>query len=150
MSTVKPKAEFGSQSMTSESWTLDQFIPSDTRVGNETVLRIVENMQRIGWSESELFGVHMALEEAIINAIKHGNKLAPEKAVHVEVVADGGGFFLRVTDEGEGFDPSAVPDCTLDENLELTSGRGLMLMNHYMDTVKYNERGNSLEIRKSR
>ena len=150
MSTVKPKAEFGSNTMTSETWTLDQFIPSDTRVGNETVLHIVDNMQRIGWSESELFGVHMALEEAIINAIKHGNKLSPDKSVHVEVIADTEGFYLRVTDEGEGFCPSSVPDCTLDENLELTSGRGLMLMKHYMDVVEYNDRGNSLEIRKAR
>jgi serine/threonine-protein kinase RsbW len=136
--------------MTTDTLSLDQRIASDTRVGNAVVIMIVENMQRIGWSESELFGVHMALEEAIINAIKHGNKLAPEKQVHVEVEADSESFMLRVTDEGEGFDPAAVPDCTLDENLELGCGRGLMLMNHYMDEVRFNERGNSLEIRKAR
>ncbi len=136
--------------MGSETWGLDQYIASDMRVGNAMVMQIVENLQRIGWGESELFGVHMALEEAIINAIKHGNKESANKEVHVCVEASLHSFFLRVTDQGDGFDPSAVPDCTLDENLELGSGRGLMLMNHYMDMVQYNEQGNSLEIRKSR
>lgn len=136
--------------MVIETWSLDQRIASDTRVGNAMVIQIVENLQRIGWQESELFGVHMALEEAIINAIKHGNKESDEKEVHVCVEASSQSFFLRVTDQGDGFDPAAVPDCTLDENLELGSGRGLMLMNHYMDLVQYNEQGNSLEIRKSR
>lgn len=136
--------------MFAATWTLDRRIPSDTRVGNEIVIHIVDNMQRIGWSESELFGVHMALEEAIMNAIKHGNNGEADKEVHVLVEATDSSFMLRVTDEGEGFDPESVPDCTLEENLELGSGRGLMLMNHYMDVVQYNEAGNSLEIRKAR
>lgn len=131
-------------------WNYDEWIPSDTSLGNKVVLLIVENMQRIGWSEQDIFGVHMALEEAIINAIKHGNKRDPEKKVRVEVNSTIEYFFLRVTDEGQGFDPDAVPDCTADENLELGSGRGLLLMRHYMDEVNFNSRGNELEIRKRR
>ena len=92
----------------------------------------------------------MALEEAIVNAIKHGNQEDPEKKVHVVVNSTLQEFYLQVTDEGDGFDPDAVPDPTLDENLELGSGRGLMLMRHYMDHVVYNDRGNSLEVTKHR
>ena len=131
-------------------WNYDEWIPSDTTVGNKVVLFIVENMQRIGWPEKDMFGVHMALEEAIINAIKHGNKRDPEKKVHVIVDSTLEEFYLKVIDQGEGFDPDAVPDCTAAENLELGSGRGLLLMRHYMDEVKYNEVGNELEIRKKR
>ncbi len=133
-----------------QTWTYDQRIASDCNMGNRLVLDIVKQMQEIGWNESELFGIHMALEEAIINAIKHGNREAEDKQVHVVVEASTDSFFLRVTDEGEGFNPDDVPDCTADDNLELCSGRGLMLMYHYMDSVSYNDTGNSLEIRKSR
>ena len=132
------------------TWNYDEWIPSDTALGNKVVLLIVENMQRIGWPENDMFGVHMALEEAIINAIKHGNLRDPAKQVHVIVQATLQDFYLQVTDQGDGFDPDAVPDCTADENLELGSGRGLLLMRHYMDEVKYNETGNQLEIRKKR
>lgn len=131
-------------------WNYDDHIPSDTNLGNKLVMMIVENMQRIGWPDSEVFGIHMALEEAIINAIKHGNKRDPDKKVHVQVETTLEKFYLKVTDEGEGFDPNAVPDCTADENLELGSGRGLLLMKHYMDEVTYNDRGNVLEVRKRR
>ena len=131
-------------------WNYDEWIPSDTTLGNKVVLLIVENMQRIGWPEKDMFGVHMALEEAIINAIKHGNKRDPEKQVHVVVNSTLEEFYLKVIDQGQGFDPDAVPDCTAAENLELGSGRGLLLMRHYMDEVVYNDVGNQLEIRKKR
>ena len=92
------------------TWSYEEHIASDPKVGNKTVLMIVENMQRIGWLESDLFGVHMALEEAIINAIKHGNLEDPDKRVHVVVNSTSEEFYLKVTDEGEGFDPDDVPD----------------------------------------
>ena len=131
-------------------WNYDQVIPSETSLGNKIILQIVENMQRIGWPEQDMFGIHMALEEAIINAIKHGNGCDPKKHVHIIVNSTSDSFYLKVVDQGEGFDPDKVPDPTLDENLELGSGRGLLLMRHYMDEVLYNDRGNQLEIRKKR
>jgi len=133
-----------------DSWNYDEWIPSDTSLGNKVVLQIVQNMQQVGWPEQDMFGVHMALEEAIINAIKHGNKRDPDKQVHVIVKATRESFYLKVTDQGEGFDPNAVPDCTAEENLELGSGRGLLLMRHYMDEVSYNDQGNELVVRKTR
>jgi serine/threonine-protein kinase RsbW len=134
----------------SQTWIFDQFIASDLQIGNQIVLHIVSRMEEMGWRESELFGIQMALEEAIVNAIKHGNRCDREKRVHIVVEVTGDSFYLRVTDEGQGFDPGKVPDCTADENLEECSGRGLKLLNHYMDEVLYNEAGNSLEVRKRR
>ena len=90
----------------------------------------------------------MAMEEAVMNAIKHGNKRDPSKSVRVVITLSGNQFHACVTDEGEGFNPDAVPDPTLDENLEKTSGRGLMLMSNFIDVVKYNELGNSVELTK--
>lgn len=131
-------------------WNYDEWLPSDTSVGSKVIGFIVENMQRIGWPENELYGIHVSLEEAIINAIKHGNQRDPEKRVHVVVKSTPQDFYLLVVDEGPGFDPDAVPDCTAPENLELGSGRGLLMMRHYMDEVIYNDSGNQLELRKNR
>ena len=72
----------------------------------------------------------------------------PGKKVHVVVKSTAEDFYLKVTDQGPGFDPHKVPDCTAPENLELGSGRGLLMMRHYMDEVIYNHLGNQLELKK--
>ena len=85
-----------------------------------------------------------------MNAIKHGNGLDCDKKVHVEIKVTGDEFYSRITDDGEGFDPGDVPDPTADENLEKTSGRGVMLIKNFVDKVAYNEKGNSIELFKSK
>jgi len=118
-----------------------------------TELRRVEDMilpalAAKGYGERYLFAVKLALEESVINAIKHGNQLDSTKKVTIEFSVDDEKTVLSVTDEGEGFDPSAVPDPTKDENLEAFSGRGLVLMRAYMDKVEFNEKGNSVTMTK--
>ena len=94
--------------------------------------------------------LHLALEEGLANAVKHGNKLDPTKRVHVECELSEKGFFsIVIRDEGDGFDPNDVPDCTLPENLDKPSGRGLMLMRAFMDDIRYNDVGNQLTITKT-
>lgn len=91
------------------------------------------------------YGYHMAevsLEEALCNAIIHGNRLDPTKTVKVQVFGDGTRFGIAIEDEGNGFRPEDVPDPTDPENLYREHGRGILLMNHYMDSVEYNQRGN--------
>lgn len=99
---------------------------------------------------SDVFGIHLAAEEAIVNAIKHGNAYNPEKNVQIEMNVGADRVSLRVTDEGPGFDPLDVPDPTEDENLENESGRGVMLIKAYMTDVRYNDRGNSVFMEKVR
>lgn len=138
-------------SMTTDStWNFDDSIESDPVVGIKLIDQMVSELENRGWTEKEVFGIHMSLEEAIINAIKHGNKEASDKRVSIQARIGTKEFYICVTDEGEGFDPDDVPDPTLDENLEIGSGRGLMLMKHYMDSVQYNDVGNSLELSKAR
>lgn len=86
------------------------------------------------------------LEEAFLNAVKHGNKMDPTKMVTLEYSVDEEKVEIRMTDEGEGFDPRSIPDPRVGENLYRPEGRGLLLMNAYMDVVEYNEQGNGLRM----
>ncbi len=95
-------------------------------------------------SSSDIFSIRLALEEALINAIKHGNQLDRSKKVNISYRLLDNRFEVHISDEGAGFDPSDVPDPTAIENLERPCGRGVMLMRYYMDEVNYSPRGNSV------
>jgi serine/threonine-protein kinase RsbW len=94
--------------------------------------------------------VRLALEEALVNAIKHGNGLDPNKQVHVVCQISAEKVRIVIEDEGIGFRPDDVPDPTEDENLEKPCGRGIMLMRAFLSTVEYNERGNRVVLEKNK
>lgn len=123
-------------------------IPSDTQEARKVQDEIEAHLQTRLASEKEIFSVRLALEEALVNAIKHGNQMDRTKKVHISYRFVGNRLDIQITDEGNGFDPSDVPDPTAVENLERPCGRGLMLMRHYMGDVNYNERGNSVSMSK--
>ena len=123
-------------------------IPSEPKLLSRVENRVIGRLQALNYGERSLFGVRLALEEAVINAIKHGNKMDKTKKVKIAYSMDDKECVITVEDEGEGFDPVAVPDPTADENLELPHGRGLVLMRAYMDEVSFNERGNRVTMRK--
>lgn len=122
--------------------------PSSLDAYHEFVQQVLDELASLGWKQRDLFGVHMALEESISNAIRHGNKLDPTKQVDVQCRISPSLFWVSVSDEGAGFCPSKVPDCCSPECIELPGGRGLALMNAYMTHVEYNERGNSVTLEK--
>ena len=134
----------------SKQWAKRAVIPSLPEEGRKVVESILEGLRALGWQEEQLFGVHLAVEEALVNAIKHGNEMDPEKTVEIECVASGERVAIRVTEQGPGFRPEDVPDPTLDENLECPSGRGLMLMRSFMTRVEHNALGNSVLLEKVR
>ncbi len=103
-----------------------------------------------GFSKDDIFAVHLALEEAFLNAVKHGNRMDPSKKVTIEYVVDPERVEIRMTDEGPGFDPGRIPDPRVGKNLYRPDGRGLLLIRSYMNTVEYNERGNSLRMVRSK
>lgn len=103
---------------------------------------ILCKLEGSGFSNEDVFAVHLALEEAFINAVNHGNKMDPSKKVTIDYSVDLDKVEISMTDQGEGFDPGAVPDPRVGENLYKPQGRGLLLMNSYMDVVKFSERGN--------
>lgn len=97
-------------------------------------------------SDKEVFSIRLALEEALVNAIKHGNQMDRGKKVGVSYRVLPERFDVLIIDEGPGFDPGDVPDPTTPENLERPCGRGVMLMRHYMTEVTYSERGNCVRM----
>jgi serine/threonine-protein kinase RsbW len=111
---------------------------------------VVEELQAASYSRKEIFGVRLALEEAIVNAIKHGHRGDPTKKVRVRYRVTGAGVFAEVEDEGAGFDPNQVPDPLDPDNLERECGRGMLLMRSYMTTVRYNDRGTCVALCKER
>ena len=115
---------------------------------HELVQKILEQLEAFGWSKGDLFGIHMALEESITNAIRHGNKLDPSKQVEIECRMSPERFWIQIQDQGEGFDPQKVPDCRCADRLEVPGGRGLVLMQAYMSHVEYSDRGRRLTLEK--
>lgn len=132
------------------TWTSDQELPSRKGAHLALMDEILQQLERLGWNGRDYFGIQMALEESLTNAIRHGNCCDEAKRVHVECKLSHEQFWLRITDEGNGFKPHKVPDCTADENLECPGGRGLALMKAYMTSVDYNERGNCVTMEKTR
>jgi serine/threonine-protein kinase RsbW len=111
------------------------------------VLRAVRaEMAGLGFSERDLFGVELSLEEAISNGLKHGNRGDARKHVRVQWEVSEHRVLIAVEDQGAGFNPSQQPDPRAPENLLKTSGRGLLLMWHFLSWVRYNERGNRVTL----
>ena len=100
------------------------------------------------FDDHDIFSIRLALEEALVNAIKHGNQLDRTKKVHIECSIGADWVEVGVVDEGPGFDPNDVPDPLCDENLERPCGRGLLLIRHYMTEVVYHPPGNRLTMSK--
>ena len=103
-------------------------------------------MDGLGFSKEARFSIQLAMEEAVTNAIKHGNKNDPTRRVHVGYSVCADRVVITVTDEGPGFDPSRVPDPTADDRLDVPTGRGIMLMRHYMASVEYSASGNQVKL----
>ncbi len=129
-------------------WKFDKTIRSHVDAASAIVRQTVSQLNELGWSDKDAFGVHMATEEALMNAVKHGNENDESKSVKVLLIISSDEFYARIEDEGSGFDPDNVPDPCDDCNLEKTSGRGVLLIKKFVDHVCYNEAGNVIEFRK--
>jgi serine/threonine-protein kinase RsbW len=108
--------------------------------------RVLRDVDRCGYDENSQFAINIALEEGMINAIKHGNKQDPAKKVHIEATVSPRRAVIIIEDEGPGFTRNDVPDPTLEENLCKCSGRGILLMESYMNSVKYTKHGRRVRM----
>lgn len=115
---------------------------------NITIIeRLIDELCEKHSIQEEHYGnILIALTEAVNNAIYHGNKQDPSKQVSVKYEASGDRFFFRIEDDGPGFDYQNVPDPTAPENLEKPNGRGVFLMKHLSDDLKFLEEGKVVEI----
>jgi serine/threonine-protein kinase RsbW len=102
------------------------------------------------FSPKEIFGLRLALEEAGVNAIKHGHHGRQDKVVAVRYRVSLEEALFQVEDQGQGFDPESVPDPLAPENLERPSGRGLLLMRCYTTWLSYSSKGTCVTMCKKR
>lgn len=115
-------------------------LPSHIEAVADGAAAATDFIQNCGVGEEAAFGINMAVREAITNAMVHGNKEDEAKTVEVTLNCLGHELEIEVKDQGEGFDPTSVPDPTDPANILKTSGRGIFLMRTFMDEVQWSTR----------
>jgi serine/threonine-protein kinase RsbW len=128
----------------------DLFVASDLAEVRRVQDLVEAVLQANRFGETDQFAVKLAVEEALVNAIKHGNQLDPDKRVRVQYSVADDHFRIRITDEGPGFNPEDLPDPTADDFLERPCGRGVLLIRSFMTTVDFHGRGNEVEMSKAK
>jgi serine/threonine-protein kinase RsbW len=121
-------------------------IPSAFDDSRKVQEQIMAEVERVGFDEAARFAIQLGLEEAIVNAIKHGNKLDASKRVRVEAEITPQQARIVIEDEGPGFNRRSVPDPRCDENLEKCCGRGILLIEAYMTQVYWSNQGRRLTM----
>lgn len=132
------------------TWSSELRIPSVTSATSQAIDPLLAHLQTEGWTDHDIFGVHLAVEEALVNAIKHGNRECEAKLVRIQYRSKRDCVQIEITDEGEGFEPQNVSDPTSPEHLEEPNGRGLLLMRSFMTRVEFNAVGNQVLLEKCR
>ena len=128
----------------------DVCIRSDPAEARKVQQEIEDALKARHYCEHDIFAIKLAIEEALVNAIKHGNQMDCSKQVQISYQVREEEFYIVIRDEGHGFDPQDIPDPTCPENMERCCGRGLLLMRHYMSEVSYSGQGNAVRMKKLR
>lgn len=115
------------------------FNPANNRSDIDAVEKaVLEAVAAFGYPDASRFALRIALEESMVNAFLHGHRGLPEDTtIEVQYRVTNDDVTVQITDQGPGFNPTSVPNPTDDENLELPSGRGLMLIQAYMSEVRH-------------
>ncbi|MEO6334417.1 MAG: ATP-binding protein [Pyrinomonadaceae bacterium] len=125
-------------------------LPSAISLMHIVLEYLMKRVEKLGVVKSEQSNLFVALDEAFVNAVKHGNKFDVKKLVRVIAEVSSAEARFTIEDEGEGFDVNSIPDPLDPSNLFKTSGRGVLFIYNIMDEVKYNDRGNRLTMIKKR
>jgi len=129
-------------------WRFSVDVPSVSGAGSQAIDSIIGELERRSWNEQDLFAVRLALDEAVMNAIEHGNRRDPSKTVGIKADVGNTKARIAICDEGNGFCVKDVPDPLACENLECPTGRGLFLIRSFMTKVWHNEKGNVVYMEK--
>ena len=125
---------------------IDLELPSDLTLMNAVLEYLLDRVDKLGLVKTEQSNLFVALDEAFVNAVKHGNRNDPAKLLRVTAELSAHEAIFTVEDEGDGFDVREIPDPTDPANLFKSSGRGVLLIFNIMDEVEYSERGNRLKM----
>ncbi len=121
-------------------------LPSALSLMHIVLEYLIKRVEKLGVVSPERSNLFIALDEAFVNAVKHGNKFDAQKLVRIAAAVSSKEARFTIEDEGEGFDVQNIPDPLDPENLFKTSGRGVLFIYNIMDEVVYNERGNRLTM----
>ena len=121
-------------------------LPSDLGLMNGVLDYLQERVSKLGLIKPERSNLFVALDEAFVNAVKHGNKNDPTKLLKITAELSPKEACFTVEDEGEGFNIHEIPDPCDPANLFRTSGRGVLLIYNIMDEVEYNAQGNRVKM----
>jgi serine/threonine-protein kinase RsbW len=125
---------------------IDLELPSDLTLMNSVLEYLLARVEKLGMVEVEQSNLFVALDEAFVNAVKHGNRNDPEKLLRVTGELSAREAIFTVEDEGAGFDVREIPDPTDPANLFKSSGRGVLLIYNIMDEVEYSQGGAKLRM----
>ena len=120
---------------------MEIIISNDSHLLKETSKKLINILKEKKIDEDIIFDIHVGSEEALRNAMVHGNQSNPNKKVKIYTEISDNKVIISVEDEGEGFDPGKLPDPTVGENLLKESGRGVYLIKHLMDESRYENDG---------
>jgi serine/threonine-protein kinase RsbW len=128
---------------------IEAWMPSEIQAISplvEQLVRLIEGSQCVAGQEPD---VELALREALNNAVVHGNRLDPNKRVQILCRCEmRKGISITVSDQGQGFDPNAVPEPPAIRRIEVAHGRGILLMKMAMDEVSFECGGTKVHLRK--
>ena len=122
-------------------------LAADRESVGPVVEQVMQSVRQMKCADGKEDAIELALQVALANAVVHGAKEDPSKVVECLVACDEErGMLIIVRDPGEGFDPSAIPVCTLGENVYSGHGRGIFLINQLMDEVKFHNHGTEIHM----
>ena len=131
-----------------EVHTLEQVLESDLESVDKAEEAVLQEAQHLGFDEDDLHKIGMSLRECMVNAVVHGNRYNARKKVHLSITKAPDRLTIVITDEGDGFDLSLIPDPLANENLLRQSGRGLLLMRAFVDEFQVRRgEANGTEVR---
>jgi len=131
-------------------WSCDLTVPARSGAGDDLIDQVLDRMILLEWPEKDMFNVHLAFEEAMANAIMHGNRSDPQKTVFLQCSVAENEVRISIRDEGNGFNPDTLPDPRHPDNILTPSGRGILLIRHTMSKVEFLPDGNGLTMIKFR
>lgn len=121
-------------------------IPTDLKVIPKLIQAITEKIRQLPLDEEQIHDIKLSLQEALVNAIKHGNRLNPNLSVEVSLKSDDSSLIIIVTDQGKGFDFKNISDPTKPDNLQNLFGRGILLIKNHMDNLEFFYGGRSIKM----
>jgi serine/threonine-protein kinase RsbW len=132
------------------TWQYDQVVPSNTASARRLLDDVIQQLEKLHWSRRDTFGVYLAVEEALANAVVHGNGRDETKRIQFSCRLAPQKIRVEITDEGPGFDPDCIPDPTTPDRLGCPGGRGVLLMRAFMSRVEFRNGGNHVVLEKDR